>query len=89
MEVSVTELRANLRDWLARSRAGEDVVVTDRGKPVARIVGIDSMDLIERLTREGVLSPPESPRRRRATGRPRVRPTPGPPISDLIGEMRR
>jgi prevent-host-death family protein len=89
MEVTVTELRAHLREWLGRARAGEDVVITERGVPVARLSGIDSMDVIERLTREGVLSPPASKRPKRKARRSTIRPTPGPPISDLISEMRR
>jgi antitoxin (DNA-binding transcriptional repressor) of toxin-antitoxin stability system len=36
MDVPVTELRAHLSDWLDRVRAGEEVIVTDRGIPVAR-----------------------------------------------------
>ncbi|HEY3004379.1 MAG TPA: type II toxin-antitoxin system prevent-host-death family antitoxin [Kribbellaceae bacterium] len=88
MEVTVTQLRANLRDCVARARAGEDVVVTERGIPVARLVPVDGTDVIERLTREGVLSPARSAPRRKAERSP-IRPTPGPPLSDLIGELRR
>jgi len=87
VEVTVTELRAHLREWLGRARAGEDVVITERGVPVARLSGIDSMDVIERLTREGVLSPPASKRRHRAAGRPVPRPTGS--VSELVSEMRR
>jgi prevent-host-death family protein len=36
--VGVREFRANLRAYLDRVEAGEDVVVTERGRPVARIV---------------------------------------------------
>lgn len=34
----VSELKARLSAYLARVRAGEEVVVTDRGRPVARLV---------------------------------------------------
>jgi prevent-host-death family protein len=37
MDVGIRELKANLSRYLARVRAGERVVVTDRGIPVARI----------------------------------------------------
>lgn len=83
----MTELRAKLRACLAAARQGEEVVVTERGVPVAKITGVDAMSVVERLTREGVLSPPLTPKRK--ARRPGIRPTPGPPISDLIGEMRR
>lgn len=37
MTVGVAELKAKLSEYLSRARAGEEVVVTDRGRPVARI----------------------------------------------------
>ena len=82
----MTELRSNLREWLAAARRGENVVVTERGVPVAKITRIDEQDVIERLTREGVLSPAKQPKRK--ARRPSIRPTPGPPVSDTVGEMR-
>ena len=36
-QVNVTELRAQLPRYLARVRRGETIVVTARGKPVARL----------------------------------------------------
>jgi prevent-host-death family protein len=38
----VSELKAGLSAYLARVKAGEEVVVTDRGTPVARIVPVGS-----------------------------------------------
>lgn len=62
MEVSVSKLRAELKDWLDAARRGEDVVVTDRGVPVARLAGIESADLISRLQQEGLITPPTGER---------------------------
>ncbi len=87
MDVAISELRNNLRSWVDRARAGDDVVVTERGVPVARLVGVDAASLIERLERDGVLSRPEKAKRPRATGRSRVRATA--PVSDLVSELRR
>ncbi len=83
----MTELRAHMREWLAAARRGEKVVITERGRPVAKLTRIDEQDVIDRLAREGVLSPAKRPKRkaRRST----IPVTPGPPISDLISEMRR
>lgn len=39
--VSVGRLKARLSEYLRRAKAGEDVVVTDRGRPVARLVGLE------------------------------------------------
>lgn len=62
MEVSVSKLRAELKDWIDAARRGEDVVITDRGVPVARLSGIDAADLVTRLQAEGLLAPPEHSR---------------------------
>lgn len=87
MNVAVTELRARLSHWLGRVQNGEEVVVTDRGVPVARILGLDSSSAIESLHAHGVIAGPARPDRPAATSRPR--PTPSRPISDLVGEQRR
>ncbi len=58
MEVAISKLRAELADWIDRVRAGEEVVITDRGTPVARLIGVDTAARVEQLTRDGVLSRP-------------------------------
>ncbi len=40
MEVSIREMKNRLSQYLKRVRAGCEVVITDRGKPVARLVPI-------------------------------------------------
>ena len=87
MDVAVTELRAHLSAWLTRVREGEDLVVTDRGVPIARVVGLDSTELIDRLTELGVIAKPDRPQRPRAAGR--KRPRPRRPVADLVSEQRR
>ncbi len=86
MDVAVTELRAHLRSWVEHARAEGAVVITDRGIPVARLVGIDSADALERLTSDGVISPATTARPK-ASGR--SRPKPRRPVSDRVGEQRR
>jgi prevent-host-death family protein len=73
VDVSVSNLRAHLSDWLDRVRDGEDVVVTDRGTPVARIVRVTASDLLQDLEREGLLARPTSSQRPRAGDFRRVR----------------
>jgi prevent-host-death family protein len=57
----VAELKANLSQYLDQVRRGEEVVITDRGAPIARLVPLEGRveedARIERLVREGVLSP--------------------------------
>jgi prevent-host-death family protein len=62
VEVAVSALRAELKQWIDAARAGQDVVITDRGVPVARLTGIASADLLSRLQRDGLLAPPTAER---------------------------
>ena len=48
----VSELKAHLSEYLNQVKAGMEVLITDRGKPVARLVPIPrSKDLKESLVR--------------------------------------
>lgn len=42
MEISIREMKNNLSKYLKRVRAGKDVVITDRGRPVARLTPVKS-----------------------------------------------
>jgi len=87
MDVPVSALRAELASWIERVRAGEEIVVTDRGIPVARLLSIDAAPLIEQLTRQGVLSKPRRLERPKASGAPRVRARGS--VAELVSEQRR
>ncbi len=87
VDVAVSALRAELASWIERVRAGEEVVVTDRGVPVARLLPVDAAPLIEQLTRQGVLSKPRRSQRPTARGASRV-PARG-SVSELVSEQRR
>lgn len=64
-EVGIAQLRRELKDWLERAQAGDEVIVTERGRPVARLTGIDTTRLLDRLASEGRISRvPEAPRPR-------------------------
>jgi prevent-host-death family protein len=87
MDVPITELRAHLSQWLDRARQGDEVVITDHGVPVARLLGLTTTATLERLGAEGVIGRPAAARRPRASGRPR--PRPGRPLADIVSEQRR
>ena len=87
MIVAVSALRAELAVWIDRVRAGEEVIVTDRGTPVARLVPVDTAPLLEQLTRQGILSRPLRAARPTARGAARVQARG--PVSELVGEQRR
>ena len=54
--VSVGRLKARLSEYLRRARAGGTVVVTDRGRPVARLAGLQGDRALEGRARELVQS---------------------------------
>jgi prevent-host-death family protein len=62
-QASVAELKARLSEYLAAARQGEDVIVTDRGRPVARLSGLaDDRRLdarVAELVRLGLMRPPK------------------------------
>jgi prevent-host-death family protein len=41
---AVSELKASLSEYLGQVKAGEEVLITDRGKPIARIVPLGRDD---------------------------------------------
>ena len=83
----MTELRARLSHWLERVRDGDEVVVTDRGVPVARLVRLDSAPVIESLHAQGVIGRPAQRERPTASGRQRS--TARRLVSERVGEQRR
>ena len=86
MDVAVSEFRAHLSHWLDRVRLGDEVVVTDRGLPVARLLGLHATSTLEQLTEQGVISRSTVPGRPAATGRPR--PESRRPVADIVVEQR-
>lgn len=87
MDVTVTTLRAELSSWIDRVQSGEEVVVTDRGTPVARLLPIATAPLLEQLVHRGVLSKPRRVDRPAARGAARVQALG--PVADLVSEQRR
>lgn len=76
-EVGVRELKAHLSEHLRNAQRGQVILVTDRGRPVARIVPAGLPEGIVRLIQEGRLTwsgrPFRVPRERpRVRGRPNL-----------------
>jgi len=86
MDVAVSEFRAHLSDYLDRAREGVDVVITDRGVPIARLLGLTTTTTLERLTADGVIARPAAPRPR-ASSQPRPRPRRS--VADIVSAQRR
>lgn len=84
LEVGVRALHDRLSEHLDRVEQGVVVVVTRRGRRVARLSAIGRDEALADLVRRGLLRLPEqprSPRRARVRGRGTV--------SDLVSEQRR
>lgn len=86
MEVGIRDLRDRLRWWLDAVERGEEVTVTERGKPVARLIRISTPPQLERLIAEGVVTPATRARRRDSS---HSRVTASGTVSDLVAEQRR
>jgi prevent-host-death family protein len=85
MEVGIRELKNHLSQYLAAVAGGDEVVVTDRGRAVARITAIESERTITRLIAEGVVTPARSAKRPVPTSRVRAKEL----VRPLVVEQRR
>ena len=86
VEVGVRDLKNNLSRYLEQVESGVEVVVTDRGRPIARLNGIDavSRDKLSALIVAGLVRPP--------TSKVRERPAPlasSGSVSELVAEQRK
>jgi len=55
---SVAKLKASLSHYLARVKGGEDLIVTERGRPIARILAYRGEDgALDELVRAGLAQP--------------------------------
>jgi prevent-host-death family protein len=60
--VGVRELRDHLSAYLDDVKAGGELVVTERGRPVARLIPAEGGSALERLVAAGIVTPPIRPR---------------------------
>lgn len=92
MTVGIREAKARFSHYLEVARHSGDVVITDRGRPVARLVAIEGRtrtgkEALEELAASGLVELGED-RRRRTRFQP-VAPLRGSSISALVRAMRR
>jgi prevent-host-death family protein len=83
--IGVRELRQHASRWLERVRRGESIVVTDRGRPAAKLVPIET-EGFDQLVAEGLVSGSDDQlldELERAGG-----PTTGAPLSARLEELR-
>ena len=85
-EVGIRELRDHLSSWLDEVTGGREITVTDRGKPVARIIPVNGRSRLDQLIADGLVSP-ATRSAEPARSRPPI-PVKG-SVSDLVIEQRR
>ena len=78
------ELHDRLSEYLERVEAGDEVVVTRRGRRIAVLSGLAAERPLEDLERRGLVRMPKRPRSPRS-----AQIKPGGPVSDLVSEQRR
>jgi prevent-host-death family protein len=62
--MGIAELKALLSETLVRVKAGEEVQVTEHGRPIARLMplsGASPAAATQELVRTGLVKPPEKP----------------------------
>jgi prevent-host-death family protein len=87
-QVGIKELRDGLSRYVGDVHAtGRSLIITDRGKPIAKLVPLEPWDeRYARLVAEGAITPPSKPRGK--IPRPTIRLTPGPTMADIVVEQR-
>lgn len=86
MKVGVRALRSDLSRWIDHARQGREVVITERGRPVARLIPYGGQSGLEQLIAAGLATPPQA-RRRAELDAPSVRPRGG-SVSDILFQQR-
>jgi prevent-host-death family protein len=85
-EVGVRELHDHLSRYVHHVQNGAEIVVTMRGRRVARLVPVDGRDPLAELRARGLVREPTADRGQRS-GRSRL--TAAKPVSDLVEAQRR
>jgi prevent-host-death family protein len=84
--IGIRELRQNASRYLRQVERGETLEVTDRGRPVARLVPVPEESTFDRLVAEGRITPA---RGNLADLGPPLEPMPGVPLpSEILEKMR-
>ncbi|MGI8784112.1 MAG: type II toxin-antitoxin system Phd/YefM family antitoxin [Acidobacteriota bacterium] len=73
----IAQLKASLSEYLAKVKAGQEVLVTERGHAIALIVPVSALDSssrsIENLVQSGILKRPSQSLGKTFRGLPRAR----------------
>lgn len=67
-QVGVRELHDRLSEYLDRVERGSEILVTRRGRPIARLCSVEGGDALEELVRRGLVTAPSRLAERSARG---------------------
>lgn len=91
LAIGIAGLKTNLRKYIARVKKGEAIIITDHGKPVARLVPEEPQDKplqqkLQGLARVGAVLLPEGVPSKSLRKPPAIR---GKIVSEMVIEDRR
>lgn len=87
LNVGIRELKNHLSGFLDRVKAGEEITVTEHGRPIARLTSISpDVDRMALLVEAGIVVPPLQAQRRLPSKR--VRLAPGMPLNEVVAQQR-
>jgi len=84
----VRELKNQLSGYLDRVKAGEEITVTEHGRPIARLTSVGpEVDRRAALIEAGIVRPAPASRRRLPSQRVKI--APGDALDVLVAQQRR
>ena len=86
MEVTFSEFKASLMEHVNAVKDGDDVIITHKGAPIARLTSVEGSDLISSLIADGLITPPAGDR---AVPRLPQAEAAKDALSSLLGRLRR
>ena len=86
--VGVRELRQNLSVYLDRVKAGETLVVTEHGEPVARLGPPPVVSIIDQMIDDGRITPATRDHRKATLPPPMPDDYHGPTATEILLQMR-
>lgn len=87
--VGVRELKNQLSSFLDRVKAGEEITVTEHGRPIARLSAVDGdVDRMADLVAAGIVQPATKPERRLPARKAKIVDGSSSRLADLVADQR-
>jgi len=86
--VGIRDLKQNASAVVARAAAGEILTITDRGRPVARLLPLERKSLLQQMVEGGQIKLPERPLTDAISHRAVENQADGPTLTQILLQMR-